>query len=262
LLCKSKFYFQYNTKSNTNNIKLTAKFNSIYCSETGNGIRIIDENYHINNTVSVKISECSIYKKFLMYSVNLNFKNKQAYNKFKRNVKKGKGTNLKASDIEGEGIFDVVQGIATSKVTKGIVKALAPAVTSAITAKTGSPLAGQIANAGINAYRGSGILDILKKVGNSKVTKGVAKALAPAIVDQVKKQTGSNLAGDVAGVAVKSYAGSGVGQAGQTGVALPSNVLPSSDINDDIKATMRKKMANVRSHRKKKGGSVLPLGSK
>jgi hypothetical protein len=33
-------------------------------------------------------------------NVNLKFNNKKAYNKFKRNVKKGKGVNVKPSDIE------------------------------------------------------------------------------------------------------------------------------------------------------------------
>jgi predicted phage tail protein len=199
-----------------------------------------------------------------MYSVNLNFKNKASYNKFKRNMNKGKGTNLKASDIEGEGIFDGLKKVANSKITKGIVKGLTPAIAKTVQGVSGSNFAGDVTQAGLNAYTGSSVLDILKKVGNSNITKGVAKALAPAIADQVKQQTGSNLAGDIANAGLKSYAGSGVGNVAQSGVLLPANTLPSSDINDDIKATMRKKMAMVRSHRKKKvvGGAINPLGSR
>jgi hypothetical protein len=197
-----------------------------------------------------------------MYSAHIQFKDKRTYNKFKRNLKNGKGTNIKPSDIHGDGVFDTLKSIGKSKVTKGIVKALAPSIAGAVQTATGSQTAGLVAKGAINGYTGSGILDVVKKVANSNITKGVAKALAPAIAQQVQQSTGSNLAGSVGNASLKAYAGSGV-VSHQGGVALPSQVLPSGPNQDlDLKATMRAKMAKVRAHRKKKGGSVAPLGSR
>jgi hypothetical protein len=197
--------------------------------------------------------------------VHLRFNNKKAYNKFRRNVKKGKGVNIKASDlddvVEGEGNFlDGLKKVASSKITKGIVKAVvAPAVTKIISS-TGGKFAGDVSQAGFDAYTGSGLMDILK----SKTAKNLTKVLAPVIANQVQKSTGSNLAGNLTGVALNSYAGSGVGVSHNDGVLLPSNVLPSSqNPTVDLKTTMKHKMAHVRSFQKKrKGGSVLPIGSR
>jgi hypothetical protein len=196
-----------------------------------------------------------------MHSAHIQFKDKKTLNKFKRNLKNGKGTNIKPSDIHGDGIFDNIKAIGKSKITKGIVKALAPSIAGVVQTATGSPTAGLVAKGAINAYTGSGLLDVVKKVANSNITKGVAKALAPAIAQQVSQSTGSNLAGSVANASLKAYAGSGVGIVSHSdGVALPSNVLPSGPNQAlDQKATMRAKMAKVRAHRKKKGGSILPL---
>jgi hypothetical protein len=199
-----------------------------------------------------------------MYSANVQFKDKKAYNKFKRNLKNGKGTNIKPSDIHGEGIFDSVKAIGNSKITKSIAKAAAPLVAQQIKKSTGIDLAGNIAQAGVNAYAGSGFLDVMKSVAKSKITKGIVRGLTPAISQTIAKTSGSNFAGDVAGSALNAYSGSGVPKVvGQSGVALPATVLPSGPNQDlDLKATMKTRMAAVRSHRKKKGGSVVPLGGR
>jgi hypothetical protein len=197
-----------------------------------------------------------------MYSVTIEFKDKKTYNKFKRNMKNGKGTNIKPSDIHGDGIFDTLKSVANSKITKGIVKAVAPVIVGAVASRTG-PMGASLANAGLNAYAGSGFLDIVKGVANSKITKGLVKTLAPVVANQIQQRTGSNLAGSPTSGALNAYSGSGANKVvSQSGIALPANVLPSGPNQDlDLKATMRARMANVRAHRKR-GGSVNPLGSR
>jgi hypothetical protein len=151
--------------------------------------------------------------------------------------------------------------VASSKITKGIVKAVvAPAVTK-IAASTGGQFAGDITNAGFNAYTGSGFMDILKSQG----AKNLTKVLAPVVADQIKKQTGSDLAANLTGAALNTYAGSGLRASkvnNNNGVSLPSSVLVSpQNASIDLKQTMSARMAHVRAHRKK-GGSVNPLGSR
>jgi hypothetical protein len=199
-----------------------------------------------------------------MHSVTLSFKDKRNFNKFKRNMKNGKGTNIKPSDIHGEGIFDSIKAVGNSKIAKSVAKAAAPLIAQQVQKATGSNLAGDIANASVNAYAGSGFLETMKSIGNSKITKGIVKGLTPAISQTIAKTSGSNFAGDVAKAGLNAYSGSGVPKVvGQSGVALPATVLPSGPNRDlDLKATMKAKMAHVRSHRKKNGGSVVPLGGR
>jgi hypothetical protein len=198
--------------------------------------------------------------------LNVRFNNKKAYNKFRRNYKKGKGVNIKPSDIEvidGEGFLDGLKKVANSQITKGIVKSVvAPAVTKVI-ASTGGKFAGDVSQAAFNSYTGSGLMDIVK----SKTAKNLTKVLAPVIANQVQKATGSNLAGNLTGVALNAYTGSGARASkinNNNGVSLPSTVLVSpQNANIDLAQTMQARMAHVRSFQKRvKGSSVNPLGSR
>jgi hypothetical protein len=100
----------------------------------------------------------------------------------------------------------------------------------------------------------------------SKTAKNLTKVLAPVIADQVKKQTGSDLASNLTGVALNAYTGSGAKSKinNNNGVSLPSTVLVSpQNANIDLAQTMQARMAHVRSFQKRvKGKSVNPLGSR
>jgi hypothetical protein len=199
-----------------------------------------------------------------MYSVTISFKTKKAFNKFRRNMSNGKCTNIKPSDVtvEGDGIFDTLKSIGKSKITKGIVKALAPSIAGAVQTATGSSTMGAVSQGAINGYTGSGFFDTVKSAANSKITKGIVKSLVPVIANQVQQTTGSNVASAVTKGALTAYAGSGVVHQSD-GVALPGTVLPSAqNPNIDLKETMRHRMAKVRSYRKTRGGSVVPLGGR
>jgi hypothetical protein len=199
-----------------------------------------------------------------MYSVTITFKDKKTLNRFKRNLKNGKGTNIKPSDIHGDGIFDSLKSVANSQITKAVVKAVAPAIVNAVGSKTG-PVGSALANGAINAYTGSGFVDTMKKIGKSKILKAVAKEVAPVVGKTVSGLSGSDLAGSVVNTGLASYGGSGVGKSRvvqQSGVALPAGVMPNIDPVNDLKATMQARMARIRGFKKKRGGSVLPLGSR
>ncbi len=66
--------------------------------------------------------------------VKLHFKAKKLLSKLDRNLKNGKGVRIHPDELEdmqmhtGNGLFDSMKGVMSSKLTKGIVKAVAPQV--------------------------------------------------------------------------------------------------------------------------------------
>jgi hypothetical protein len=67
----------------------------------------------------------------------------------------------------------------------------------------------------VKIMNGSGVWDSIKNVANSKITKGVAKALAPEVGKALAGSTGNPLVGAVATGAINAYAGSGVKKRGR-----------------------------------------------
>jgi hypothetical protein len=168
-------------------------------------------------------------------------------------AKKGKKVMVGAEHC-GEGFLSTVKAIGNSKITKGIAGALAPAVGDAIGKASGSNLAGEVAKGTMKAYAGSGFIDVMKSVGNSKITKGLAKTLAPVAAQAVAKASGSNLAGQVTGATMKAYGGSGIVPHAD-GLSCGGKQLP-----DWSGMTSAERMSHARSFRKKKvGGSFSPL---
>jgi hypothetical protein len=101
----------------------------------------------------------------------------------------GKGVRVNPHEIEdmqmhtGNGMFDSLKGVMNSKLTKGIVKAVAPQVANIVGNQvknlTGSDMAGNLTksliNEGSKEMTGNGIFDSMKGVMNSKLTKGIVK---------------------------------------------------------------------------------------
>ena len=71
----------------------------------------------------------------------------------------------------GKGILDTVKKVITDKTTKNIVNKLAPTISKVVADKTGSQLAGDVTNVGLNAYSGSG----MKKRGRGVITSNIDK---------------------------------------------------------------------------------------
>ena len=147
--------------------------------------------------------------------VKLHYKAKKNLTKLNKNLSTGKGVRINPDELEdlemhsGNGIFDSIKGVMNSKLTKGIVKAVAPQVANIVgnqvQSLTGSNLAGNMTKSliseGAKEAVGNGIFDSMKGVMNSKLTKGIVKAVAPQVANivgnQVQSLTGSNLAGNM-----------------------------------------------------------------
>ena len=147
--------------------------------------------------------------------VKLHYKAKKNLSKLDRNLKNGKGVRVNHDDLHelgvhtGNGIFDSLKGEMNSKLTKGIVKAVAPQVGAIlgnqISSLTGSQLAGNMTKSLVNETAkevvGNGIFDSMKGVMNSKITKGIVKSVAPQVGailgNQIFSLTGSQLAGNM-----------------------------------------------------------------
>ncbi len=174
--------------------------------------------------------------------VKLVYKAKKNLTKLNKNLSTGRGTRIQPDDLEdmeihsGNGLFDSLKGVMSSKLTKGIVKAVAPQVGNIVGQQvknlTGSDVASNITksliNEGSKELTGSGFNfnDILK----SKITKGIVKAVAPQV-------------GNIVGQQVKNL----------TGSDAASNITKSL-INEGSKELVGN------GFRSKRGGSMLPLG--
>ena len=127
----------------------------------------------------------------------------------------GKGVRINPDELDemlvhsGNGIFDSLKSVMSSKLTKGIVKAVAPQVGNIVGQQvknfTGSDMASNLTktliNEGAKEATGNGIFDSMKSVMSSKLTKGIIKAVAPQVGNivgqQVKNITGSDMASNL-----------------------------------------------------------------
>ena len=92
--------------------------------------------------------------------VKLHYKAKKNLSKLDRNLKNGKGVRIHPDELEdmhvhsGNGMFDSLKGVMNSKLTKGIVKAVAPQVGNIVGQQvknfTGSDAASNITKSLIN----------------------------------------------------------------------------------------------------------------
>jgi len=92
--------------------------------------------------------------------VKLHFKSKKNLSKLNKNLSMGKGVRVNPHEIEdmqmhtGNGMFDSLKGVMNSKLTKGIVKAVAPQVANIVGNQvknlTGSDMAGNLTKSLIN----------------------------------------------------------------------------------------------------------------
>jgi hypothetical protein len=197
------------------------------------------------------------------------FSTKKKFQQFARNAAKGKKTRAKLSDFdefhvqsEGGGFMDFIhktvdvgKKIADSKITKGVVGALAPAAGDMIGKLSGNETMGKVATAGLKGYAGSGFFDTLKAIGNSSITKGLVKAAAPTIANAIGSKTGA-IGQNLATAGLNAYTGSGVkGRVKRAGEAKDKNV-PGYE-SSEWASPMHEKMAKLRALRK--GGSFKPL---
>jgi hypothetical protein len=174
----------------------------------------------------------------------------------------------------GNGIFDSMKGVMNSKLTKGIVKAVAPQVANIVGNQvknlTGSDMAGNLTktlvNEGSSQMTGNGIFDSMKGVMNSKLTKGIVKAVAPQVANivgtQVKNLTGSDMAGNLTKTLVNEgssqMTGNGYSRRGGSFLPLggsltnPNQFLGISHNSPDF-SNRSERMMYVRSYKKNNG---------
>jgi len=211
-----------------------------------------------------------------------------------KNLESGKGVSIKpmhCSDMicEGGSIWKTI----SNTLKNPIVKAVAPILINAgVSAAGGSPesgaMAGNISSALLNANAksgsgllnripgrivnskitksGSGFFQTVGKVASSKVTKGIARAIAPVVAQSVKDKTGSNLAGNLTTAGLNAYAGSGM----RRRIKRDDGVFHGGEIENTYGLggkrsantfnSVQERMQYVRSHRKVSGGSFMPMG--
>jgi hypothetical protein len=206
--------------------------------------------------------------------VKLHYKAKKNLSKLNKNLSTGKGVRIHPDELEdmqihsGNGLFDSLKGVMNSKITKGIVKAVAPQVGNIVGQQvknlTGSDAASNITksliNEGSKELTGSGFNfnDILK----SKITKGIVKAVAPQVGNivgqQVKNLTGSDVASNITKSLInegsKELVGNGFRRGGSfaplSGGSLNPNQFVGISYNSPDFSNPSERMAYVRSHRR------------
>jgi hypothetical protein len=166
--------------------------------------------YHQGKVFTLKASDINNFEN---HEVRLHFNAKKHLTRLVKNFNKGSGTRISPNDLidvkvkTGDGMFDSIKGVMSSKLTKGIIKAVAPQVGNIVGQQvknlTGSDMASNLTktliNEGAKEATGSGFNfnDILK----SKITKGIVKAVAPQVGNivgqQVKNLTGSDMASNL-----------------------------------------------------------------
>ena len=207
--------------------------------------------------------------------VKLVYKAKKNLTKLNKNLSTGRGTRIQPDDLEdmqihyGNGLFDSLKGVMSSKLTKGIVKAVAPQVGNIVGQQvknlTGSDMASNLTktliNQGASEAVGSGFNfnDILK----SKITKGIVKAVAPQVGNivgqQVKNLTGSDMASNLTKTLINQGASEAVGNGFRSkrggsflplGGSLNPNQFVGISYNSPDFSNPSERMAYVRSHRR------------
>ena len=166
--------------------------------------------YHEGKVFTLKASDINNLEN---HEVRLHFNAKKHLTRLVKNFNKGTGTRISPNDLidvklkTGNGMFDSLKGVMSSKLTKGIIKAVAPQVGNIVGQQvknlTGSDMASNLTktliNEGAKEATGGGFNfnDILK----SKITKGIVKAVAPQVGNivgqQVKNLTGSDMASNL-----------------------------------------------------------------
>jgi hypothetical protein len=166
--------------------------------------------YHEGKVFTLKASDINNLEN---HEVRLHFNAKKHLTRLIKNFNKGTGTRISPNDLVdvkvkmGNGMFDSLKGVMSSKLTKGIIKAVAPQVGNIVGQQvknlTGSDMASNLTktliNEGAKEATGGGFNfnDILK----SKITKGIVKAVAPQVGNivgqQVKNLTGSDMASNL-----------------------------------------------------------------
>jgi len=210
--------------------------------------------------------------------VKLQYKAKKNLTKLNKNLSMGKGVRVNPDELEdmeihsGDGLFSGLKGVMNSKLTKGVLKAVAPQVANIVgnqvQSLTGSNLAGNMTKSliteGSREMTGNGIFDSMKGVMNSKLTKGIVKAVAPQVANivgnQVKNLTGSDMAGnltkslvtegsrEMTGSGFKSKRGGSMNPLG--GSLINPNQFVGISYNSPDFSNPSERMAYVRSHRK------------
>ena len=209
--------------------------------------------------------------------VKLHYKAKKNLSKLNKNLSMGKGVRINPDELEdmqmhtGNGIFDSLKSVMNSKITKGIVKAVAPQVANIAAQQvknfTGSDTASNITksliNEGSKEVVGNGFN--FGSIMNSKLTKGIVKAVAPQVGNivgqQVKNLTGSDMASNLTKTLInegaKEAVGNGLRKKGGSmfplGGSLNSNQFVGIGYNTPSFSNPSERMAYVRSHRKSNG---------
>ena len=213
--------------------------------------------------------------------VKLHYKAKKNLSKLDRNLKNGKGVRIHPDELEdmqmhtGNGMFDSLKGVMNSKLTKGIVKAVAPQVANLAAQQvknfTGSDAASNITKSLINEgskemTSGSGFN--FGSIMNSKLTKGIVKAVAPQVANlaaqQVKNFTGSDAASNITKSLINEGSKEMTGNGFKSKRGGSMNPLSGGSINAANQfvgigsncpsfSNPSERMAYVRSHRKSNG---------
>ena len=208
--------------------------------------------------------------------VKLQYKAKKNLTKLNKNLAMQKGVRVVPDELEdmeihsGNGLFDSLKGVMNSKLTKGVLKAVAPEVGNVIgnqiSSLTGSRLAGNMTKSLIKEGAKEAVWNgLFNNIFKSKITKGIVKAIAPevgnVIGDQISSLTGSQLAGNMSKSLIKEGSKELVGNGFKRGgSALPlggSLINPNQYVgisyNSPYFSNPSERMAYVRSHRKNNG---------
>jgi len=138
--------------------------------------------YHEGKVFTLKASDINNLEN---HEVRLHFNAKKHLTRLVKNFNKGTGTRISPNDLidvkvkTGNGMFDSLKGVMSSKLTKGIIKAVAPQVGNIVGQQvknlTGSDMASNLTKTLINegakeatgsGYRLHGVKRVTKKGGS------------------------------------------------------------------------------------------------
>lgn len=144
--------------------------------------------YHNEKTFTLKASDINNLEN---HEVRLHFNAKKHLTRLVKNFNKGSGTRISPNDLVdvkvkmGNGMFDSLKGVMSSKITKSIVKAVAPQVGNIVGQQvknlTGSDMASNLTKTLINegakeatggSYRLHGVKRVRTKKGGSFLQLG------------------------------------------------------------------------------------------
>ena len=207
--------------------------------------------------------------------VKLHFKAKKNLSKLNKNLSLGKGVRVNPDELEdmhvhsGNGIFDSIKKITSNPIAKTVLKAALPTIANIASNQvknyTGSDAASNITKSLINegAKEATGNGFNFGSIMNSKLTKGIVKAVAPQVGNivgqQVKNLTGSDMASNLTKTLINEGAKEAVGNGFKSkrggsfaplGGSLSSNQFVGIGSNCPSFSNPSERMAYVRSHRK------------